>query len=277
VLALLPDEPEWDVAHRVIAAAEYLRLRGEAGDDLLATIHEQPDFVRHFVHEHTIQTNVVQRCWALLPLFLTVARERGARLDLLELGCAAGLNLFWDRFAYSYVNGSWGSPDALRLRGDEREPVPADLLAVEVDVVRRRGVDLRPLDVSREDDLHLLDAFSFDDGYREKIRSAARILHADPPQLIEGDYVELLPRLLSDRDPSAVLVVFQTISTIYLPLERRLRVKEVLAAAPDVVLVETPTPEEHNLRGWQYPLAIDGRVMAEMDTGADWLRWIGDA
>jgi hypothetical protein len=71
-------------------------------------------------------------------------------------------------------------------------------------------------------------------------------------------------------------VVFQTISTIYLPLERRLRVKELLAAAPGVAFVETPTPEEHNLRGWQYPLALDGRILAETDTGATWLRWIGE-
>ena len=68
MLALVPDDPDWDVAHRVVAAAEYLRLRGDAGDDLLEAIHRHPGFVRDFVREHTVQTNVVQRCWALLPL-----------------------------------------------------------------------------------------------------------------------------------------------------------------------------------------------------------------
>ena len=277
MLALLPDDPEWDVAHRVVAAAEYLRLRGGGGDDLLVAIHENPDFVRTFVREHTIQTNVVQRCWALLPLFLSVVRERGRPVELLELGCVAGLNLYWDRLQYAYRAGTWGPSNSLLLGGEERAPVPGDLLDVEVEVRRRRGVDVRPLDVRVEDDMHLLDCFSFDETYRENARRVAAVLRDDPPELIRGDYVELLPELLADRDRAAVTIVFQTISTIYLPLEKRLRVKQLLAAVPDVVFVETPTPEEHNLRGWQYPLAIDGRIVAEMGNGGDWLRWIGDA
>jgi hypothetical protein len=242
---------------------------------LLGAIHDHPEFVRSFVREHTIQTNVVQRCWALLPLFLTVARDAGRRIDLLELGCAAGLNLYWDRYGYAYAAGTWGAGDSLLLRGEERAPVPVGLLDVEVEVVRRRGVDLRPLDVADEDDLRLLDSFSFDDAYRRNLRLAAAVLREDPPELIAGDYVELLPELLADRAPGAATVVFQTISTIYLPLERRLRVKELLAAAPDVFFIETPTPEEHNLRGRQYPLAIDGRIVGEMDTGGEWLAWQG--
>jgi hypothetical protein len=267
----VPDEPEWDVAHRVVAAAEYLRLRGDAGDDLLQAIHANPRFVREFVREHTIQTNIVQRCWALLPLFLTVADERP--LDLLELGCSAGLNLYLDRYGYAYENGTRAG--AFVLRGEEHAPVPASLLERGLVVRRRRGVDLRPLDVSNDDDLHLLDAFSFDDAYRSNLRRAAAVLREDPPELIRGDFVDLLPQLLADRDRDARTVVFQTISTIYLPLERRRRVKEILLSFPDVVLIETPTPEEHNLRGWQYPLAIDGRIVAEMANGGEWLRWIG--
>ena len=273
MLALVPDEPEWDVPHRVHAAAEYLRLRGDADGDPLAIVHEHADFVRSFVHEHTIQTNVVQRCWALLPLFLTVARNAGRPLDLLELGCSAGLNLYWDRYRYRYEAGAWGACNSLLLAGEERGPVPADLLGAEVDVRRRRGVDLRPLDVTEPDDLLLLLSFGLGERYRQHVHAAAAVLREEPPELIRGDYVELLPELLADRDRAAVTVVFQTISTIYLPLEQRLLVKEALAAAPDVVLVETPTPEEHNLRGRQFPLAIDGRIVAEMDNGGEWLAW----
>ena len=251
-------------------------MRGEAGEDLLTAIHENAAFVARFVLEHTIQTNIVQRCWALLPLFLGVAREARRPLELLELGTSAGLNLCWDRYRYEYSAGAWGLPESqLVLRGEERKPFPSELLEVEVEVRRRRGVDVRPLDVANEDDLCLLDSFSFDDTYRENVRRAATVLRQDPPEMIRGDYVELLPELLAGRDPNAVTVVFQTISTIYLPLERRLRVKEALAAAPDVVFVETPTPEEHGLRGRQYPLAVDGRIVAEMDNGGEWLEWQG--
>ena len=275
VLSLVPDEPDWDVPHRVLAAAEYLRLRGDADGDALAIVHEHAEFVRAFVREHTIRTNVVQRCWALLPLLLTVARTAGKPLDLLELGCSAGLNLYWDRYRYVYQAGTWGPGCDLELIGVERSTVPAELLGVDVEVRRRRGVDLRPLDVMDPDDLRLLLSFGTGNSYRENVRAATAVLRTEPPELVRGDYVELLPDLLAQRDADAVTVVFQTLSTIYLPLERRRRLKDVLAAAHDVVFVETPTPEEHNLRGRQYPLAIDGRIVAEMDNGGDWLVWQG--
>jgi hypothetical protein len=276
VLALVPDDPEWDVPHRVHAATEYLRLRGDADGDALAVVHRHADFVRSFVREHTIQTNVVQRCWALLPLFLTVARDAGKPLDLLELGCSAGLNLYWDRYRYAYEAGLWeGASNSLLLAGEERALVPGELLEVEVEVRRRRGVDVRPLDVTRRDDLLLLLSFGLGERYRRHVHEAAALLREEPPELIRGDYVELLPGLLADRDPATMTVVFQTVSTIYLPLDRRLLVKEALAAAPDVVLVETPTPEEHGLPDRQYPLAIDGRIVAEMGNGGEWLAWQG--
>ncbi len=57
-----------------------------------------------------MQTNEVQRSWALLPAFLTVAD--GRPLDLLELGPSAGLNLLWDRYATATRTGTWGQGDA---------------------------------------------------------------------------------------------------------------------------------------------------------------------
>ena len=73
-----------------------------------------------------MQTNEVQRAWALLPGFLSVAD--GRPFDLLELGPSAGLNLVWDRYRYRYATGTWGD-GALELAGDDRTPPPAELLA----------------------------------------------------------------------------------------------------------------------------------------------------
>ena len=67
-----------------------------------------------FVREQGIQTNETQRCLALLPAFLTLTRETGLPLDLLELGPSAGLNLVFDRYLYRYAQGglrrSGGAP-----------------------------------------------------------------------------------------------------------------------------------------------------------------------
>ena len=52
-----------------------------------------------------------------------------------------------------------------------------------------------------------------------------------PPELIRGDYVELLPALLAERPHDAVTVVFQTASTGYLPPDAAARLRASLEAA----------------------------------------------
>jgi hypothetical protein len=235
------------------------------------------------VRERTIQTNEPQRCWALLPLFLTVARMAGKQLDLLELGTSAGLNLLWDRYRYEYSRGTWGPVDSpLRLRGVERRAVPAELLETTVAVRRRRGIDVAPVDATSDEGLRILFSFVIRPEYRERVRRAAEALRAEPVELIRGDYLDLLPRLLADRDDDALTVVFQTISTIYLPIERVFHLRELVDAAGGegpLAWVSTPTPEEHGLRGREYPLELalwpggERRLIAEMPNGGEWLDW----
>jgi hypothetical protein len=289
VLSLVPAEPTWDVPHRLLAAVEYLVLGGDApahDNDwpaFRAIVGDHAGWVEQFVRRQPIQTNEPQRCWALLPLFLTVSRAARKPLDLLELGTSADLNLLWDRYRYEYDAGSWGSPDSpLVLRGEERRPFLAELLDVDVEIRRRCGIDLAPVDATTEEGLRLLCSFTVREERRERVRRAAAVLRGDPPELVRGDYRELLPALLEERDDDAITVVFQTISTIYLPVAERELVREAIdraAADGPLAWISTPTPEEHELEGRQYPLELalwpgaERRLVAEMANGGEWLDW----
>jgi hypothetical protein len=294
-LALVPAQPSWDVPHRLLAAVRWLVLAGEADDYAAAPdawgafaslLRERGDWIARFVREQPVQTNEVQRCFALLPLFLMVARATSRPLDLLELGPSAGLNLLWDRYRYRYRAGTWGPERAgLELRGEERAQVPGWLLRQGVEVYRRRGIDLNPIDVGSDDDVRLLYAFaSVDDDVRFRLRRAVQLARDEPPQLLRGNYLELLPQLLAKRDDAALTVVFQTHSTIYLPVEERKRLRTLIDAAAQsapLAWISTPTPEEHGDRRGDYPLELallpDGerRIVARTDVRGDWLDWLG--
>ena len=222
-----------------------------------------------------MQTNEVQRAWALLPGFLSVSD--GRPLDVLELGPSAGLNLVWDRYRYRYSTGSWGD-GSLELAGDDRMPPPDSLLARRVTVVRRRGVDLNPVDATTEHGARLLQAFVWADQTErlERLRAAIEVLRVDPPDLIRGDYVESLPGLLADRLDGAQRIVFQTASTVYLPEGGLARLRAALEEASHVEPVAFLSSGHHDngyaLELERYPGGASERL-AVFDFHGAWLEW----
>ncbi len=250
-----------------------------------AFIAEHRDWLARFVAEHGVQTNEPQRSWALLPAFLSVAERP---LELIELGPSAGLNLVWDRYRYAYAEGAWGPGDAaLELRGEERRTrVPRELVARAVEVRRRRGIDLDPVDVTTEGGRRLLECFVWPDQPErlERLRRAIDVFGEDPPELVRGDYVDLLPRLLADRDQSALTVVFQTASTGYISREHYAELLDaLLVAAREEPLAWISTRRLHERDterddGYELELAVrpaPSRLVAHMGFHGQWLEWLG--
>jgi hypothetical protein len=217
------------VPMRLFGAVHYLVLAGRAPayaheEDPWPTfrsiLEAERDWLREFVAEQPVQANEVQRCYALMPGFLTAVDTCGGRpLDVIELGASGGLNLLWDRYAYSYVIGDWGPPSApFVLEGQELGCVPDRILELAASVRNRLGIDTKPVDITTEHGLRLLQAFVWaDEPHRiERVREAVEFARRDPPEVVEGDFVELLPELLSARDPDALTIVFNSNSTEYL-------------------------------------------------------------
>jgi hypothetical protein len=171
----------------------------------------------------------------LLPCFLEVARVSGAdAFDLIELGSSAGLNLVWDRYRYRYANGDWGPAEAaLELGGEERGLVPRRLLALRPGVRRRIGIERDPIDVTSDEDALLLKSFVWADQHArlDRLDGAIEALRRDPPELVRGDFVELLPDVLAGTDGDRLTLVFQTASLGYGPPDARKRVSAMLAEA----------------------------------------------
>jgi hypothetical protein len=277
VAGVAPDL-EWDLPLRLLGGLHYLVLGGDAAwDDLGAALEHHGPFLRRWCAEQEVQTNEVQRSWALLPAFLSLAD--GRPFDLLELGPSAGLNLLWDRYAYRYSSGTWGRGE-LELRGADRLPPPSELFSREVAVVRRRGVDLSPIDVTTPEGARVLQAFVWPDqtARLERLRRAIEVARRDPPELTRGDYVAGLPALLRDRVEGAQLVVFQTASTMYLdrPGAERLRaaLHEAGREEPLVFVTTGRAPDDDGfaLEVERFPDGGPKRV-AVFDFHGEWLDW----
>ena len=277
------------VHHLVLVGAARDALSGDL-DDFAAALDAHEAEIRRRIRQDVVQTNEVRRCVALLPAFLTVSRETGLPVELLELGPSAGLNLLVDRYRYVYAERKWGRSNALlELVADERgDPVPAGLLATDLDVRRRRGIDLAPVDATTEEGYLLLRSFVWP-GLEDRVRrldAAVAALRAEPerPELLTGDYVERLPEMLTERPNDAVTIVFQTASTGYLPADAATRLRSSLDAAGSdgrpLAWVSTRRHDEREgavedayeleLRVWPGP----PRLAAHLDFHGNWLEWL---
>jgi hypothetical protein len=270
----------WDAPLRLLAGLHYLVLGGEADwDDPLERHRES---LTEFVATQGVQTNEVQRSWVLLPLLLRVTQRTGApEFDLVELGPSAGLNLVWDRYRYRYEAGAWGPDDALLLfDGEERRPIPGELLDRRPRVRARIGIDRAPIDVRSEAGARLLRSFVWA-GQDERLRrldQAIEVLRADPPELVRGDYVKELPAVLAGLPDDGLTVVFQTASFGYIGDEGRARVRAVLEHAGkdrELAFISTGKPrdgEDWGLRIVYWP-GGEREFAGHADFHGSWLSW----
>lgn len=182
------------------------------------------------------QTNETRRCTYLLPAFATVAAlANNQALALVEIGPSAGLNLLWDRYGYDYGDGQLiGDPAAplqlsTELRGTLKPPIPATLPVV----VWRVGVEVNPLNLSDEVAMGWLEALIWPEHVARiaRLRTAIEGARSDPPPIMAGNALELLPALLAQAPADAALCVYHTHVTYQFSSEMRAQLRELLAAA----------------------------------------------
>jgi hypothetical protein len=217
-------------------AAAYAAGDAEAaGEAAVDTLLRDTDAVAALLARRRVRTDDTGPCAVLHPAVAEAAHRAGAAaVGLVDVGCAAGFALQLDRVHLGYSDGrTLGDPSSpvrlsARVVGDR--PVPARPVPP---VVARIGVDPDPLDVTDPDDARWLRACVRPDQRERAARLEAEIalVAADPPVLLRGDAVDVLPDALA-RVPAGALPVVTTAWTLSgLPPADRLRFLSHLDAA----------------------------------------------
>jgi hypothetical protein len=176
------------------------------------------------------QTNEPRRSIALLPGFLELAKRFDRVFDTLELGASAGLNLYWDRYAYRTDAWAWGGPSSVLIDTEWRGPPPPD---GHPRVRARAACDLNPLALHRLEDRLRLRAYVWADQPDRLARlDAAVALALEHDVRVErADAASWLEAHLARRAPDALTVVYHSIFYQYPPLETRARIERALERA----------------------------------------------
>jgi hypothetical protein len=189
--------------------------------------------VERLVQTSIVQTNEVQRCACLLPVFGLLYKEALKRpLALVEVGTSAGLHLLWDKYGYNYGPdlqfGDANSPVQLscELRGKFRPRMPEPFPHVGY----RAGIDLDPVDVRDPDQVLWLRAMIWPEHQErvELLERAISIARDDPPTLLKGDVFDLLPQAVQNAPRGTAICVYHSYTINQLPKEARERLTSLI-------------------------------------------------
>lgn len=172
------------------------------------------------------QTNEVGRSSGLMAGLMVLSARFGLPFALHELGASAGLNSLLDRYGLLLGGVPTGDPaSAVQLAPEWRGASPP---SASVTVVRRGGVDIRPLDVADPDTRRRLTAYVWAD-QRERIvrlNAALDLAAAHPTGIVAGDAADWLEATLSPiPEPGVCRVVMHTIAFQYFPPEAQARIR----------------------------------------------------
>lgn len=187
-------------------------------------------WVRDFITSAP-QTNETRRSVALLAAFLTFAQDWRGPIDMFELGASAGLNLYWDKFAYRLKDWSWGGESAVVIDTDWHGPAPP--IEARVDIRDRAACDLNPLDIADEAQRLRLKSYIWPDQPDRLARfdGAVALAQANNVRVERADAAEWIARKLDARADGAATIVYHSVFLQYPPREARAAIVSAIESA----------------------------------------------
>ncbi len=228
------------------------------------------------------QTNEPGRSGALMTGLLAVAARFGPRLEVLEIGSSAGLNLLIDRYRIDLGGTVVGPVDSpVSIVPDWRGPPPA---SVPVEIVSIRGCDVNPMDATDPVVEARLAAFIWAEAPERlaRVQGAIAMLRTRPVDLVQADAADWVEARLAEPQAAGVTrVLMHSVVWQYLPEPVADRIRAAMTAAGARATAERPlawvSMEPDRSLGYQVVRMRGGpdddgwRVLATAHAHAAWI------
>ena len=237
--------------HRVVLqgkddrlARHYPSMGGKPAEDFTA------DFIG-YMRDHLedierglatqVQTNEVGRSVVHLVISHWLTTLGVEEFSLLEIGASAGLNLNFDKFYGCYGPLRMGDPSStLRFMGDWFTNAP-DVPRVGARVIYRRGCDISPLDITKQEDEDRLLSFVWSDQRvrLERLRATISFAKSHRPIVDTASADDWIEQQMERRSDNAT-VIFHSIVWQYLGTETQNRLKNAIYEAAQSATTSAP-------------------------------------
>ncbi len=187
------------------------------------------------------QTNEPGRSAALMLGLMEVARYHGPKIELLEIGSSAGLNLLIDRYAFDLGGTRMGPPGApVTIRPEWKGAAPE---AVPLEFVSVRGCDVQPLDATDPAVEARLLAYVWPEtpARGERLKAAIAMQREKHVDLVRADAADWLEaRLAEPQEAGVTRVLMHSVVWQYLPEAVAERIRVAMRAAAERATEDRP-------------------------------------
>jgi hypothetical protein len=187
------------------------------------------------------QTNEPGRSAALMTGLLEIARRHGPRIEILEIGSSAGLNLLIDRYRFDLGGVMVGPPESpVTIVPEWRGPPPP---AVPIEILSTRGCDVAPMDATDPAVGARLAAYVWAEtpARMARLKGAIAMVREEPVDLVRADAADWVEARLAEPQTSGVTrVLMHSVVWQYLPAAVADRIKLAMAQAAARATAERP-------------------------------------
>jgi hypothetical protein len=230
------------------------------------------------------QTNEPGRSAALMCGLIEVARRHGRRLEVLEIGSSAGLNLLIGRYRFDLGGTTLGPAESpVTLVPDWTGPAPEP---VALDVFSTRGCDVQPRDATDPAVEARLSAYVWAEmpARLARLRAAIGMVRDHGVRLDRADAADWLEaRLAEPQEAGVTRVLMHSVVWQYLPEGSATRVRAAMLAAGERatpahplawVMMEPNRAVAHQvIRVMSWPGHADPVVLGVAHAHAAWIRY----
>ncbi len=273
-LWLAGEAPQLDALFKDEAPADAIRAVGD-------TLRHSDTRLRPWL-DGPPQTNEPGRSAALMTGLLHIAERHGPKIEILEIGSSAGLNLLIDRFAFNLGGVRLGPADSpVLIEPDWRGPPPP---AGPIDIISTRGCDVQPIDATDPDNERRLLAYVWQDHPQrfDRVAKAITMQRERPVDLVRADAADWVEARLAEPQAEGVTrLLMHSIMWQYLDETRQQRVTAAMEAAGAQATPERPLGwvsveadrqfNRHDIRIRSWPGHAESRLLGHAHAHGFWV------
>ena len=187
------------------------------------------------------QTNEAGRSAALMCGLLEIARRHGPRIEILEIGSSAGLNLLIGRYRFDLggtMVGPEGSPITIAPEWSGDAPAP-----VAIEIASARGCDVAPMDATDPAVAARLAAYVWAETPERlaRLRTAIDVVREEGVAIDHADAADWIEaRLAEPQEDGVTRVLMHSVVWQYLPGSVAERVRAAMLAGGERATAQRP-------------------------------------